>query len=426
MATLSRRRFLADVGLAALSGMLVSCGAGAVPEARSSKPRQSSPQISPDDVRVFAAGHNAFGLAFYRLLGAEFGNLFFSPYSIAQALTMVSAGARGTTAQQIAQALHSALPQERLHPVANALDLALSSRSAWWGGGFQLEIANSIWGQRNYTFRPEFLDLLAENYGAGLRLLDFASAPDDARKTINATIAEQTHDKIKDLLPPGSIGDGTALFLTNAIYFNANWREPFPYHGTSEQPFYLDNNSTVSVPLMILATKLRYAETSDCQAVTLPYERDVSMLVLLPRAGGLADFEQRFSIEGLHAIRSELVERDLILRLPKLTYQSRSVSLQQALTQLGMADAFKPGTADFSGMDGTRNLYLNEVYHQAMVRVDEKGTEAAAATGAGATTVSAPIGMEMTVDRPFIFAIQDDATGALLFLGRVANPQTAV
>ena len=425
MRSLSRRRFLAGVGFAALSGLLISCGgsAGAVAEARSGKPRQRDPQASPEDVRAYAAGHNAFGLALYSQLRGASGNLFFSPYSIAQALTMASAGARGNTAQQMTRTLHSAFPQERLHPAANALDLALSGRGAGQEG-FRLEIANSVWGQRDYTFRPEFLDLLATNYDAGLRLLDFKAAPDSARATINATIAQQTQDKIKDLLPPGSVDDMTRMVLANAIYFNARWVAPFPKENTADRPFHLDDGGTITVPLMRLRKVLRYTEGQGYQAVALPYKGGVSMIVLLPSAGGLTAFEQQLSAERLQGILGELKESDLILTLPKFAYQSDSVSLRQALTQLGLADAFIPDTADFSGMDGSRNLYLKDAYHKAMVRVDEDGTEAAAATGLVMEAVSAP--PTMTVDRPFVFAIRDDETGALLFIGRVVNPKVAV
>jgi serpin B len=414
------------VGLTALSGLLLSCGGGpsAVAEARSSKPRQR-PRTSSDDVRAFAAGHNAFGLALYELLRGSSGNLFFSPYSIAQALTMISAGARGNTAQQMAQVLHSAFPQERLHAAANALDLTLGSRGAGQEG-FRLELANSVWGQRDYAFRPEFLDLLAVSYGAGLRLLDFKAAPEAARATINATIAQQTHDKINDLLPPDSINSQARMVLANAIYFNAKWLSPFPTFFTADRPFHLDDGGTVTVPLMGLDTQLRYAKTSDYQAVALPYKGGVSMLVLLPSVGGLAAFEQRLSAERLRAIQGELTESYMALRLPKFTYQSDSIRLRQALTQLGMADAFSPGTADFSGMTGSRDLYLIDAFHQAMVRVDEEGTEAAAATGVIAVPASAPPRTSMTVDRPFIFAIQDDETGAVLFMGRIMNPKGAV
>lgn len=420
MSTLSRRRFLAGMSLAALSGILASCGAGA--ETRSSKARQRSPQASPDDVRAFAAGHNTFGLALYQLLCGNAGNLFFSPYSIAQAFTMVSAGARGNTAKQMAEVLHSAFPQERLHPAANALDLALTSRRTAQDD-FQLEVANSIWGQRDYTFRPEFLDLLAENYGAGLRTIDFRSAPEAARQSINGAVAEQTHDKIKDLLPPDSIDAQTALVLANAIYFNAKWQSPFESYRTGDQPFHLEGGGTVTAPLMGLEGSLRYAKTADYQAVALPYQGGVSMLVLLPREGAMADFERGLNAELLQIIQQSLAVTFMGLRLPKFTLHSPSISLRQALTQLGMADAFDEAKADFSGIDGMQRLFLSNAFHQAMVRVDEQGTEAAAATALVGIPASGPPGTQMIVDRPFVFAIQDDPTGALLFMGRIVNPQ---
>jgi serpin B len=257
-----------------------------------------------------------------------------------------------------------------------------------------------------------------------VHLLDFTSAPEAARATINATIAQQTYDKITDLLPPGSIDGLTRMVLANAIYFNARWVSPFPKQNTADGAFHLDDGGTVTVPLMRLREVLRYTKRPDYQAVALPYKGGVSMIALLPSRGGFAAFEQRLSAERLQAIQGELTESDLALTLPKFTYQSDSVSLEQVLTQLGMADAFSPGAADFSGMDGTRNLYLKDAYHQAMVRVDEDGTEAGAATVVLGQAVSAP--PTMTVDRPFIFVIQDDATGALLFMGRVVNPKTAV
>ena len=290
MSTISRRTFLATLGLTALGALLTACGGSisAAAEARSDKPRQSAPQVAPDDLRAFAAGHNRFGLAMYRLLGG--GNLFFSPYSIAQVLTMTSAGARGQTAQQMAQTLHSAFPQERLHPAANALDQALSSRGAG-EDGFHLEIANSIWGQQGFAFQPEFLDTLATNYGAGLRLLDFKTAPEPARTTINATIAQQTHDKITDLLPAGSIDANTRLVLANAIYFNAKWLAPFAKEATRDGTFNPDQGGAVTTPMMTNQANYPYMAGQGYQAIALPYRGGVSMLVLLPDAGQLSAFE---------------------------------------------------------------------------------------------------------------------------------------
>jgi len=301
MHTISRRTFLAALGLTALGGLLTACGGSVsmAAEARSNKLRQSAPPVAPDDVRAFAAGHNRFGLALYRLLGV--GNLFFSPYSIAQVLTMTSAGARGQTAQQMAQALHSAFPQERLHSAANALDQALSSRGAG-EDGFHLEVANSIWGQQGFAFQPEFLDTMATNYGAGLRLLDFKTAPEPSRATINALIAQQTHDKITDLLPAGSIDDLTRLVLANAIYFNAKWVAPFAKESTHDGTFNPDQGGAVTTPMMTNQANYLYAAGQGYQAIALPYRGGVSMLVLLPDAGQLGAFEAELDEARLQSI----------------------------------------------------------------------------------------------------------------------------
>ena len=424
MSTISRRTFLATLGLTALGALLTACGGSisAAAEARSSKPRQSAPPVSPDDLRAFAAGHNRFGLAMYQQLGR--GNLFFSPYSIAQVLTMTSAGARGQTAQQMAQTLHSAFPQERLHPAANALDQALSSRGAG-EDGFHLEIANSIWGQQGFAFQPEFLDTLATNYGAGLRLLDFKTAPEPSRAAINTTIAQQTHEKITDLLPAGSIDANTRLVLANAIYFNAKWAAPFAKESTRDGTFTPDQGGAVTTPMMTNQANLPYMAGQGYQAIALPYRGDVSMLVLLPDAGQLGAFEAGLDEAKLQSTLDGLANREVLLTLPKFEYHSNSISLKQQLVALGMADAFDSNAADFSGMDGQRDLFIGDGFHKAMVRVDEQGTEAAAATAVNMQATSARVDppLTLTIDRPFVFLIRDDDTGALLFMGRIVNPK---
>lgn len=424
MSTISRRTFLATLGLTALSGLLAACGGSisAAAEARSDKPRQSAPPVSPDDVKAFAAGHNRFGLALYHVLGG--GNLFFSPYSIAQVLTMTSAGARGQTAQQMAQTLHSAFPQERLHPAANALDQALSSRGAG-DDGFHLEVANSIWGQQGFVFQPAFLDTLATNYGAGLRLLDFKTAPEPSRSTINATIAQQTRDKITDLLPAGSIDFSTRLVLANAIYFNAKWVAPFAKEATRDGTFNPDQGGAVTVPMMTNQSGYPYMAGQGFQAIALPYRSGISMLVLVPDAGQLSAFEAGLDDALLQSTLDGLANRQVLLTMPKFAYLSDSISLRAQLVALGMADAFNAGAADFSGMDGQRDLFIGDGFHKAMVRVDEEGTEAAAATAVIMRETSAMVDppLTLTIDRPFVFLIRDDATGALLFMGRIVNPK---
>jgi serpin B len=432
-------------GLTALSGLLMNCGinsdttAGvgtpqvlptedpfsAVPAARSDKPRVGNPRVTPADVQAFAAGHNAFGLGLYGLLRTGAGNLFFSPYSIAQVLTMTSAGARGQTAQQMAQTLHSAFPQAQLHPTANALDQALTSRGAEQDA-FKLEIANSIWGQSGHSFLPEFLDVLAANYGAGLRLLDFKAAPEAARTTINDVIARQTHDKIKDLLPQGSVDDMTRLVLANAIYFNAKWTQPFFQADTHDGTFTPDQGGPVTVPMMKREILIPYMAGQGFQAIRLAYRGGVSMVLMLPDAGQLAAFEAGLNMAKLQSILDGQSQHDVVLALPKFEYRSDSISLKDQLIALGMVDAFGL-SADLSGVDGTGGLYVSDVVHKAMLRVDEEGTEAAAASAVLIATASPPPPQQviLTIDRPFVFVIRDDTTGALLFLGRMVNPKTA-
>jgi serine protease inhibitor len=427
MSKVSRRRLLTTAGLATLGGMLPAGGGAAGAggdEARSSKPRQSAPQATAANVQAFAAGHNAFGLDVYGRLRAAGGNLFFSPYSIAQVLTMASAGANGRTAAQMGTVLHSAFPQDRLHPAANALDLALGSRGGS-EGGFKLQIANTVWGQRDHAFRPEFLDILAANYGAGLRLLDFKTAPEAARAAINATIAQQTQDKIKDVFPPRSIDETTRLVLANAIYFNAKWLSPFRNWATRDGPFNTAEDGTVIVPMMHQEQTYAYGAGEGYQAVSLPYRGGVSILVLLPDTGRLDVFESAFSAERLKTIAESLAPRLVILALPKFEYRSDSIRLSEPLTAMGMADAFDRRAADFSRMDGTRKLFISNAFHKAMVRVDEDGTEAAAVTAMEAQLTSARIHPTLTlvVDRPFVFVIRDDESGAILFVGRIMNPK---
>jgi len=401
--------------------------------------RVTSPNVAASDLADLVKGNSAFTFDLYQALGEGNGNLFYSPYSISLALAMTYAGARGGTAQQMADTLHFILSQDRLHPAFNGLDLELARRSEGPTGqegegtrpgrrvqGFQLHIANSLWGQIGYVFLSEYLDLLAENYGAGLRLLDFANAPEESRVTINAWVSEQTEDRIKGLIPPGGISKITRLVLVNAIYFNAAWQYPFKEELTHDGTFHLLDGGEVSVPMMKQTESFGYAEGEGYQAVELPYVGgELSMIILLPEAGGFEAFEGSLDAERVEAIVRELAHKRVALTMPKFTFDS-SFMLANTLAGLGMPDAFSRGAADFSGMDGTREFFIGEVIHKAFVSVDEAGTEAAAATavimaGAAPGTPVPPI--EVTVDRPFVFLIRDIKTGAILFVGRVVNPR---
>lgn len=396
--------------------------------AQSDKPRVQSPSVASSDLAELVAGNSAFAFDLYQAIRKQPGNLFYSPYSISAALAMTYAGARGATEHQMADVLHFALPQDRLHPAFNALDQALASRGAGAkskdGKPFRLRIANSLWGQAGYKFLPAFLDTLAENYGAGLRLVDFQKAPEAARKTINDWVSDQTEGKIRDLIPQGAIDTLTRLVLANAIYFNAAWMYPFEKEDTQDGPFYLLDGSQVTVPMMRQSKHLRYFAGDGVQAVELPYDGgEVSMVLLVPDRGKFPAFEETLTAETVADILANMESANINLAMPKFQYDA-TLSLAGTLKAMGMPDAFSTN-ADFSGMDGTRNLAITDVFHKAFVAVDEAGTEAAAATAVIIGLTAMPVSpVELTVDRPFIFLIRDMQTGAILFVGRVLNPKS--
>ena len=408
----------------------------AVEELRSNKGRSVS-AVGAADLDELVRGNNAFAFDLYRVLSDGEGNLFYSPFSISQALAMTSAGARGETQRQMADTLHHRLPQSSLHPAFNVLDRTLASRGQAPGGTrnndgeagqyFRLNIANAVWGQHGYHFLPDFLDALAENYGAGMMVSDFAGAPDESRVRINDWVTEETEGKVKDLLPPGSVDRSTRLVLTNAIYFNASWHWPFSPRDTKVRPFHLAGGGTVDVPMMTETYRdYGYARGDGYQVVDVPYSwGEMSMTILLPDEGTtLEEFEGSLDSELFDRIIDGIVTDWVTLTMPLFEFES-DFSLGDTLAGMGMPDAFGD-VADFSSITGSKDLWISEVVHKAFVSVDEEGTEAAAATVV-AMVESGP-GKEpiaVTVDRPFIFLIRDIGTGTVLFLGRVSNPNPA-
>ena len=393
-------------------------------EVRSNRERNDSPRASARDLKTLAQGNNAFVLDLYRELSKAQGNIFLSPFSISQVLAMAFAGARGETELQMANTLHYELPQSALHPSFNALDRELASRGrdlqAEENQFFELNIANAIWGQQGYEFLPDFLDMLAEDYGAGLRPLDFADAPEESRVKINDWVSEETHDKITDLLPPGAVNRLTRLVLTNAIYFNASWQWPFDKGLTRELPFHLAGGGMVEAPMMTETSRdfYGYVRGNGYQAVDVPYSSgEMSMTILLPDQGTFREFEDSLNAQVLDRIFDGLEIGNITLTMPLFELESE-FSLNQTLAEMGMPDAFGAG-ADFSGMTGNRELWISEAVHKAFVSVDEKGTEAAAST---VVVVRESEPLQVTVNRPFIFFIRDRATGTILFAGRVMNP----
>jgi serpin B len=403
-------------------------GEPALPEpvqvAQSDKQREEAPQVSDETLNALVEGNTAFAFALYQALREEEGNLFYSPYSISAALAMTYAGAREETASQIQSALHF-LPPEQTHPAFNALDLNLTSRGEEEQRDmvFELSIANSLWGQHDRPFQQEFLDTLAQHYGAGLRLVNFKENPEASRNAINQWVSDETNQKIENLIPSGGIDTLTRLVLANAIYFKANWDSPFREEATSEEDFHLLDGSTATVNMMKQTEEFRYAAGEGYQVVVLPYGYGMEMIVIVPDAGTFAKFEPTLSGARFQEITSDFSMREVNLHMPKFTFET-GVSLKTALSSLGLEQAFTQD-ANFSGMDGTRELSIGNVFHKAFIAVDEEGTEAAAATALTMSlTAAEPVQeiIQLTIDRPFIFAIHDHETDSVLFVGRVLNP----
>ena len=388
-------------------------------------PRVTAPNVSDTQLSSLVKGNSAFAFTLYQQLKKDnTGNLFYSPYSISTALGMTYAGAVGDTEKQMGSALHFTLPQGQLHPAFNQLALDLASRGqnaqGTNGKSFALNIANALWGQQDFTIQSAFLKILAQNYGTGMNLLDFKNSPEPSSVTINNWVSDQTNNRIKALLPQCSITPATLFVLTNAIYFDAAWQNPFAKESTSNGNFNLLNSSTVSVPMMNHEGSYSYVKGSGYQAVELPYSgNEVAMDIIVPDAGQFNTFESGMTADSISGIIGSLKSSFMVLALPKFQFDS-SFSLKQALSALGMPVAFTD-KADFSGITGQPNLIISDVVHKAFVAVDEEGTEAAAATGVIMVGAAMPAN-SLTVDRPFVFLIRDIQTGAILFIGRVLNP----
>jgi len=409
-----------------LLGGLAGCSQPASGDVIKSDVSRSTATVNQADTAALVEGNNAFAFSLYQALKGEDGNIFYSPFSISLALAMTYAGAKGTTSAEMAKAMHYTLPQDRLHPAFNSLDRELAGRGQGAKGkddkGFRLNIVNALWGQKGYKFLPAYLDLIAMNYGAGLRTMDFVTAPDESRKTINKWVADQTEQRIKDLIPAGVIDSMTRLVLTNAIYFNAAWASQFQKESTSPGTFYLLDGKDVQTPMMSKTEWLGYTSGDGYQAIELPYDgRELSMVIIVPEKSKFRDFEKSLGAEQVNSIVKELKSKNIALRLPLFKFESK-FGLAKTLANMGMPVAFS-SEADFSGMTGNRELCISDVIHQAFVDVDESGTEAAAATAVIMRLTAAPASpLKVNVDSPFVFLIRDIKTGSVIFVGRVINP----
>jgi serine protease inhibitor len=397
--------------------------------AQSSLARDTNPQVPDADFTSVVAGNTDFALKVFPLLDPGVSNnTVFSPYSVTQAFALLAPGARGNTLSGIEQALSFPLPQDSLNKALNKLDLLLTSEGTGTitASGNQLPMlrnANAIWGQAGFFILPAYLDTLAVNYGAGLYLVDFNNATEDARGTINAWVEGQTNNRIQDLIPQGGVTTTTRIVLTNAVWFKANWASQFSEASTTNQSFFNQNNSTSSVPFMRQIFTVSYAQADSCQAANIPYAgNNFSMLVVMPAPGTFDAFLSSLTPTVLDDITNHLADQYIDLFLPKFTF-TVSVSMVPLLQSLGMTDAFNKDTADFSGIDGNPDLYITDVFHKAFISVDEHGTEAAAATGivVGPTGLPPPPPLTFTIDHPYIFMIRERQTGLILFMGKVIS-----
>ena len=388
----------------------------------------AAPPAAPSaDQAEAVQGSNAFAIDLYGRLSAQPGNLFFSPESISTDFAMAYAGAHGQTATEMARVFHYTLPQERLHPAMGALLAGMNSPHQ----GYALSVADALWAEQDEKFLPAYLNLVKSNYGAGFHAVDFKSAPDSVRATINEWVEKQTNDKIQNLLGPGTVTPLTRLILTNAIYFKAAWANQFNKNATEDKDFHLSEAKTVQVPTMYNGGSYYYVKGPSFQALLMPYEKDeISMLILLPDdVGGLPALEHSLSAGNLEKWMTSLsYEHEVIVSLPRFKI-TQQFELSSTLKSLGMKTAFDPNSADFSGMTGDKSLVISAAIHKAYIDLDENGTEAAAATAVVMEMATAmqsrtppPPPIYFTADHPFLFLIQDNASGAILFMGRVTDP----
>ena len=368
-------------------------------------------------VEATVDAYNGFAFDLYGRYSAGDGNILFSPYSISTALSMTYEGARGETAEEM-EAVFGFLedPSMRLPSVARIYNTLNEE-----GREYALHTVNALWIQQGYPVLEDYVDAIVGYYGGDVNALDFVAEPDESRVTINEWVEERTNDRIKDLFPPGSIDGDVRLVLTNAIYFKGDWLYEFDEEATSEEEFHVTPTTSVEVDIMSLRDDFNYAETDELQLLELPYTgEDVSMLILLPKEGHMGDVEAQLSAERLGEWVDMMEGAAVNVYLPRFTFETKYFMMED-LAEMGMPTAFTDA-ADFSGMTGNRELFIDKVIHQAFIEVNEEGTEAAAATGVSMKLSAAMPGEVFRADHPFIFLIRDMDTGLILFMGRMTDP----
>jgi serpin B len=367
------------------------------------------------------ASNNDFAFAMYSKLrgGVPKGNLVFSPYSISTAMAIVYAGARGETEKQMAETLHFTLPGLRLHSAFGILQKQIVQDEKL--RGYELLLANALWGQKGETILKEFLDLNKNYYGADFTLLDFVNETEKSRQIINRWVEEKTNDKIKDLIPLDGLNPDTSLVLTNAIYFKGEWQNKFEKKDTKLADFSISANEKIEINMMHIKEWFKYYWDKKLQVIELPYKgNEISMIVFLPEEiEGLKEMEDTLKAEGINDFLSKMHQCEFDVYFPKFKINWGTYSLNNALIALGITDAFDERNADFSGINGNKDLLISDVFHKAFIEVNEESTEAAAGSGIGLSRGEPSV---FRADHPFIFIIRDNQTGSILFMGRLMNP----
>lgn len=392
-------------------------------------PKTDTIGATQEGVESVVKANNQFTLDFYaNIKDKEVGkNIFFSSYSISTALTMAYEGARNATADEIQSVFHFPKDDSVRRSSVAAVYNQLTKKDA----KYKLHIANALWAQEDYQLLNEFTETVENFYGGKATAVDFAGATEEARKMINDWVEDKTNDKIKNLFPQDSLNPLTRLVLTNAIYFKGDWVKQFEKSETRDEEFRVEQDQKVQVPMMRRTddgSEFNYTETDKIQILEMFYDgEELSMMVLLPRNDDLKSLENSLTVENLNQWRNQLEQQRVNVYMPKFTFDSKYF-LNENLKQMGMPSAFtlpsQLGGADFSGISGKKDLYIQLVVHQAFVDVNEEGTEAAAATGVslGEKESFASIVPVFRADHPFIFLIQERETGNILFMGTVVNP----
>ncbi len=377
-------------------------------------------QSEQERVAALVTGNTMFALDLQRELFDPEQNQLFSPWSLSQAVAMTYAGARKATEQQIESVMHFHLPQEQLHPAFKAIEREMSENRQSEPGDFRLTTANAMWIQQDFPILDSYLNATIPYYNAAVRQVNFLQ-PEETRRLINLWGSDQTEERIRELIPSGVINGETALVLTNAVCFKAAWKTPFRQHGRYQGEFQLLDGSRVTTLMMAQTALLSCSEQPNLQVVELPYKDDrFSMVFLLPAHVAFESFLMELNTERLSSLLDDLKPTNISLEVPPFNSNSNFL-LKETLQEMGMIDAFRE--ADFSGITGDKELFIRDVCHGAFINVDENGTEAAAGTAVVVERKSAPRpGVRIALNRPFIYLIRDNATGTILFLGHIVNP----